>query len=46
MNPIVITDHEFAHFQGFIYAAAGITLPATKKTLVGGRLAKRFFNQR
>jgi chemotaxis protein methyltransferase CheR len=41
MNPIVITDHEFAHFQGFIYAAAGITLPATKKTLVGGRLAKR-----
>src|ERR1700685_3528730 len=41
MNPIVITDHEFARFQQFIYTAAGITLPATKKTLVGGRLAKR-----
>jgi chemotaxis protein methyltransferase CheR len=41
MSTIVITDHEFAHFQRFIYTAAGITLPATKKTLVGGRLAKR-----
>jgi chemotaxis protein methyltransferase CheR len=41
MNTIVITDHEFAHFQQFIYSAAGITLPATKKALVGGRLAKR-----
>ncbi|MGA2366155.1 MAG: protein-glutamate O-methyltransferase CheR [Steroidobacteraceae bacterium] len=41
MNKIVITDHEFAHFQRFIYAAAGVTLPAGKKTLVGGRLAKR-----
>ena len=41
MNAFDITDHEFAHFQRFIYTAAGITLPATKKTLVGGRLAKR-----
>jgi chemotaxis protein methyltransferase CheR len=41
MNKIVITDHEFADFQRFIYAAAGVTLPAGKKALVGSRLAKR-----
>jgi len=36
-----ITEKEFRHFQHFIYEAAGITLPATKKSLVCGRLAKR-----
>lgn len=38
---IDITDQEFRHFQHFIYDAAGITLPASKKTLVSGRLSKR-----
>jgi chemotaxis protein methyltransferase CheR len=38
---IDITDQEFRHFQHFIYDAAGITLPPSKKTLVSGRLAKR-----
>lgn len=36
-----ITEQEFRHFQHFIYDAAGITLPPSKKTLVSGRLAKR-----
>src|SRR5882757_1539987 len=36
-----ITDNEFAQFQRFIYGAAGISLPNTKKALVSGRLAKR-----
>ena len=36
-----ITDTEFSRFQGFIYAAAGITLSAGKKALVCGRLSKR-----
>ena len=38
---IEITEQEFRHFQHFIYDAAGITLPPSKKTLVSGRLAKR-----
>lgn len=38
---IAITDKEFALFQRFIYDAAGISLSAAKKVLVGGRLAKR-----
>jgi len=38
---IEITETEFKHFQHFIYEAAGITLPPTKRTLVCGRLAKR-----
>lgn len=38
---IEITDQEFRHFQEFIYEAAGITLPPSKRTLVCGRLAKR-----
>ena len=41
MNTIAITDQEFAHFQRFIYKAAGITFPAAKKALVSGRCAKR-----
>lgn len=36
-----ITDQEFVKFQRFIFDAAGITLGASKKALVGGRLAKR-----
>lgn len=36
-----ITDAEFANFQRFIFEAAGITLSASKKALVSGRLAKR-----
>lgn len=36
-----ITEQEFKHFQQFIFDAAGITLPATKKPLVSGRLARR-----
>lgn len=38
---IDITEQEFKHFQHFIYEAAGITLPPSKRTLVCGRLAKR-----
>ena len=41
MNTLSITDQEFALFQRFIFEAAGITLPSSKKTLVSGRLAKR-----
>src|SRR4051812_12838106 len=36
-----VTDKEFVQFQRFIYDAAGITLPDSKKALVSGRLAKR-----
>jgi chemotaxis protein methyltransferase CheR len=36
-----ITDSEYARFQRFIFDNAGITLGATKKALVTGRLAKR-----
>jgi len=36
-----ITDQEFAHFQRFIYDAAGITLSNAKKALVSSRLAMR-----
>lgn len=36
-----ITDSEFAQFQRFIYARAGISLPDSKKALVSGRLARR-----
>jgi len=41
MSTIGITDREFSRFQRFIYTKAGITLPAAKKALVNGRLAKR-----
>lgn len=37
----VITDAEFNGFQRFIYDAAGITLSASKKQMVSGRLSKR-----
>ena len=36
-----ISDAEFVQFQRFIFDAAGITLSAAKKALVGGRLARR-----
>jgi chemotaxis protein methyltransferase CheR len=36
-----ITEQEFQLFQRFMYEAAGITLPSSKKELVSGRLAKR-----
>ena len=36
-----LTDQEFNRFQRFIFDAAGITLSASKKPLVSGRLAKR-----
>jgi chemotaxis protein methyltransferase CheR len=36
-----ITDREFAHFQRFIFDAAGITLAASKKILVTSRLSSR-----
>ncbi|MDY7572745.1 protein-glutamate O-methyltransferase CheR [Actimicrobium sp. CCI2.3] len=41
MSLPVITDQEFGQFQRFIFDAAGITLSASKKALVSGRLAKR-----
>jgi chemotaxis protein methyltransferase CheR len=36
-----ITDAEFAQFQRFIFDAAGITMSASKRALISGRLAKR-----
>lgn len=36
-----LSDSEFSRFQYFILHAAGITLSASKKQLVSGRLAKR-----
>lgn len=41
MHTAALTDHEFRRFQRFILDAAGITLSASKKALVTGRLAKR-----
>lgn len=36
-----LSDTEFAQFQRFIFDAAGITLPDTKKAMVTSRLARR-----
>lgn len=36
-----ITDQEFTRFQHFIYRSAGISLSASKRALVRGRLATR-----
>lgn len=41
MSYAPLSDPEFTRFQRFIFDAAGITLSATKKPLVSGRLAKR-----
>lgn len=40
-SPPVLSDGEFAQFQQFIHEFAGISLAASKKPLVSGRLAKR-----
>ena len=37
----VFTDAEFSAFQQMIFAVAGIHMPASKKTMVAGRLSKR-----
>ena len=39
--PPSISDQEFAHFQRFIFQAAGITLADSKKMLVSSRLGSR-----
>jgi chemotaxis protein methyltransferase CheR len=39
--PPAISDQEFAHFQRFIFEAAGITLADSKKMLVSSRLGSR-----
>lgn len=41
MSIPTLNDSEFNRFQRFIFDAAGITLAASKKPLVSGRLAKR-----
>ena len=41
MTPAALSAGDFARFQRFILDAAGITLSASKKALVSGRLAKR-----
>ena len=41
MQPVSISDVEFAQFQRFIFDAAGITMGDAKKALVMGRLGKR-----
>ena len=38
---MTITDQEFNWFQRFIFESAGITMAASKKALVSGRLARR-----
>lgn len=38
---VAIKDAEFQLFQRFIFDAAGVTLPSSKKALVSGRLSKR-----
>jgi len=38
---IPLSDKDFAKFREFVYRAAGIHMPATKKALVAGRLLKR-----
>lgn len=41
MEALTLSDGEFAGYQRFIYAAAGIHLSAAKKALVTSRLARR-----
>jgi chemotaxis protein methyltransferase CheR len=41
MDLLPISDQEFAQFQGMLLRVAGISLSPAKKSLVGGRLAKR-----
>lgn len=37
----VLSETEFREFQQMIYAVAGIHMPASKRTMVAGRLSKR-----
>lgn len=37
----VLSDTEFREFQQMIFSVAGIHMPASKKTMVAGRLSKR-----
>jgi len=37
----VLSEAEFREFQQMIYAVAGIYMPASKRTMVAGRLSKR-----
>ena len=37
----ILSDTEFMRFQRFIFEAAGITMPDSKKALITGRLSKR-----
>lgn len=46
MEMVPLSDQEFTQFQRFILEAAGITLTASKKALVTGRLAKRLQHYR
>ena len=46
MAAVAITDQEFSQFQHFIFESAGITMSASKKALVSGRLAKRLTQHR
>jgi chemotaxis protein methyltransferase CheR len=41
LHGAVLSEREFANFQRFIHAAAGITLSSGKKALVSGRLSQR-----
>lgn len=41
MSLLSITDREFSQFQSMIFEVAGISMSASKKPLVSGRLAKR-----
>ncbi len=41
MEPITLTDNEFAQIRDFIYRKTGISLGDGKKALVSGRLHKR-----
>ncbi len=43
---IPLSDKEFAKFREFVYRAAGINMPPTKKALVAGRLLKRLRHHR
>jgi chemotaxis protein methyltransferase CheR len=39
--PAALSEREFQYFQKLIFTEAGIHMPASKRTMVAGRLAKR-----
>lgn len=41
MSLVELTDQDFSYFQQMIHNVAGISMPASKKTLVVSRLSKR-----